>query len=60
MSPDNPARLQLATITRLLLKQMQTGKTLMPQVLVHVHVLGMDASYPTLLLTFKKENGNVV
>jgi hypothetical protein len=31
----------------------------MQQVLVHVHVLDMAASFLILLLTFKKENGNV-
>lgn len=38
---------------------MPIERTLMQQVLVHVHVLDMAASSLILLLTSKKENGNV-
>jgi hypothetical protein len=43
--------------TRLSIKQTQTGKTLMPLVLVLVPVLGMDVSFHIALLTSRRAKG---
>jgi hypothetical protein len=53
----HPIRHPLVPIIKQLHRPMQTGKTWMPLVLVHVHVLAMAAFSLTQWLTFKKVNG---
>jgi hypothetical protein len=49
----------LVPITKLSIRQIQIERICKQQVLVHVHVLAMDALFHTLLLTFRKEKGQM-